>query len=306
MPLQYLVLQPGRLRKTSPRRAFHLFLRLPAELQLLIWEFYQADRGIIRHCFSKSSGLLIYTPFEENKRLFAYNFADPEGDTNVLFYTKISLKAASLLSPKHPLDSTARVERMLTEHPTTPGQFISIWVDFKQDIFCFCDGCLGFFSGNMKYPLRHRWVSDFKKLALRLKEDTLDGSVEHTLVRMKYLKIVWLVVKELPGDEHRIRSQDGDALHPKGLANLEGIETCSGQRLDAIYGGKYNIIRDQLVGLFTEHDMKMKIEVGVDLYQRSYHTRDLGRLIGKSYLLWPDCLSTVGTTSRGISCHDSR
>ncbi|KAI0839402.1 hypothetical protein F5Y06DRAFT_303132 [Hypoxylon sp. FL0890] len=224
---------------------FHLFLRLLVEIQLLVWKFYTDNRSAIRHCFFGQNPPS-YASFDKDGGLLSYKFAAPGEDANCISYSKISFRAINLWNSQHPPHSIAGVEEMFREGQTTSMEFVSIWVEFERDVFYFLRGCDDFFPATRNFT-----------------EEILGDRDKKILVGMKQLKVVWLIVTNRPGREDW--KQPEGASDATGFMNLKTFKRLSGRLLSNHFRKAYKT-RSWLASLFKEHDMKVKVRIGVDLY----------------------------------------
>ncbi|KAI1497234.1 hypothetical protein F5X99DRAFT_413325 [Biscogniauxia marginata] len=268
-------------------KEFHLFSKLPVEIQHVIWSFYNETQPIIRHCFSirpkgrKRSGRA-YAAFDEENRLFVDRTGKQKDDAEFLNRQKIKLVGKVLVldeSSQLPADTSALPA--IYQGRTVPLSPAYIWVNFDHDIFYF---------GRSRYGIGRRphvhytedwfrflsnpidakippilddghWIFQVRKLALNVPPASLPmpQSDMDILSRAKRLRKLFIVAGRAfsywnPGPYF------GFHHGRKGFMSLSEFPQSiwSPDTKPAIE------IRDSLVKLFQEHQNKVEVEVVVD------------------------------------------
>ncbi|KAK6208196.1 hypothetical protein LQW54_006977 [Pestalotiopsis sp. IQ-011] len=120
-----------------PPDRFDYFLKLPREVQLLVWDFYEADCLKIRHVFSyyDFDGFK-YEQEEQDSWQRVYSFKEcPK--SGLIDFSAVDSAVASrheILLPRH---TRWLLEAKYPERDTSTTFSQNTWMNFKLDSFCF-------------------------------------------------------------------------------------------------------------------------------------------------------------------------
>ncbi|KAI0886919.1 uncharacterized protein GGS22DRAFT_199242 [Annulohypoxylon maeteangense] len=123
---------PRRKIKSStsiPKPSFQFFTRLPTELQLMIWDFWREQKGVVRHFIIYRTEGPCYGAYDVNLR----RFITEEGSVDPM-NVKINLKVS-----KHPVrrfNEWQTMDRSFGRRPPSVKTKSSFaWVNFEKDVF---------------------------------------------------------------------------------------------------------------------------------------------------------------------------
>ncbi|KAI1371268.1 hypothetical protein F4677DRAFT_450534 [Hypoxylon crocopeplum] len=230
------------------RDYFHLFPKLPVELQLLIWDFWRASRWpAIRHCLMYTQHGLYYAAYDVQRSEY------------VTVSTTISLKSFIKGDPTYPMVSKVQLgeDRLVKslDDPTdlrrsrggklpiflkTPTPVSCAYVDFEKDVF-FIESIGSYpaqlpflYSGidprpnTLNQGYDPKWHKHIQQLAIRVPrtdmwsdEDNialLECSALRTLLIVSDIPIPWRI---LDGGNNIIDNEDPLAL--KGYILLDRV-----------------------------------------------------------------------------------
>ncbi|OTA55882.1 hypothetical protein K449DRAFT_438447 [Hypoxylon sp. EC38] len=197
-------LKPKQPKATKARK-FRYFTRLPPELQLMIWEFYEDVRLPIRHCFSiDCRSRRVYAAFDARRKRVINTLAKPE-DNSFIFLPhtkKIRFTGIIHVEPPSHKEHIFDGEYGLREAVSSPV----VYADLKHDIFCFnyCPYHQSFkeWFRFLRNPISHvqppklpedHWIFGVRAIALSVPTADVEGSSWDLQVirRMSSLKCVY-------------------------------------------------------------------------------------------------------------------
>ncbi|KAI2463532.1 hypothetical protein F4781DRAFT_117491 [Annulohypoxylon bovei var. microspora] len=208
--------QTDEAHDAVPTTEFRVFLKLPVEIQNMIWNSYRSQMNV-RHYFSlNNSGERLYAATDVKSRGFINRLATPKDD--------------DLLSVFHYLrkiqfvgDVTVQLKEKDHHHGATTNLHYAgkdlriskpvVYVDFEYDTFCFDysayenyspGGCEWEWFRFLRLPINRRkpprlaqdnWIFKVRNIALFIPETGIEGSEWDYMVleEMKLLKKVWLI-----------------------------------------------------------------------------------------------------------------
>ncbi|KAI0160234.1 hypothetical protein GGR57DRAFT_412573 [Xylariaceae sp. FL1272] len=274
--------------------ASSLFTRLPAEIQMLIWDFYNTNQPALRHCFGlfKKRGVdvPIYAALDENSRLFldlTTRFAHHQLGSPVRAIVPLPASVA-VRSDTHP--PYAARKRYLALHngtyyrnrPTT-----TTLINFERDTLYFEDArfsgaqssrlfhlipsCLALalpaIPSHSRYDESLHWVFSARKLAFNLY--TVAGRMDDNRIALlrsfRRLRNIFLIAQQLPGS---LAQRSGGFLNPsdgfKGFMNIYQFnKRWPNWTVPTDHGEQ---AADKLKSVFAENRMPVSVELVVDLY----------------------------------------
>ncbi|CAJ2501269.1 Uu.00g041220.m01.CDS01 [Anthostomella pinea] len=279
---------------------FHPFRKLPAEIQLLVWSYYNDTQPILRHCFSLQSSRRTYVAIDEESRLSVDTAAVPGQETDLPPHQKIRLTGkVKIVSTIHPPYSAIRVQSMFRRGTTVPVCPAIVVVNYDRDVFHFDHSDYAFrrlrgrrrtqqhtrdwfrflynpiTAGPTSLIDNQHWIFWVRKLALELplRSRDLQQPDLDLLARMKRLKEVSLVVDSIPSaiDHNNPRPRFRRHAQVQATPHHIGFMTLAAFRAASAWHVHVNVphadaVRDALVQLFNDHHMDVHVELVVDLY----------------------------------------
>lgn len=222
--------RPSQKQKQSRRnhvqapKEFHLFPKLPAELQLLVWKAWREDQPVIRHYFSLEAGGRVYAASDlETPGLIttAARSAEP-GSNDPIDPEEYKIRFTNGVTTIGGTDTVARLTKVLNAgNAYGKGSLVKpayTWVNFEKDIFIINNTTYNY-GGRLRFLLRgigakfpaelssNHWATRIQKLALRVQDawqrarepcgriDELDGKI---ISKMKALKTIYIITARNP------------------------------------------------------------------------------------------------------------
>ncbi|KAI0012502.1 hypothetical protein F4779DRAFT_614474 [Xylariaceae sp. FL0662B] len=270
-------------------RQFHLFTRLPLELQLLIWDFYSASQPVVRHCFGVSSYIVSpitrrynseYVAFDEETRVFIDQSADPDADCDIYPRRKLSLGPVC-----HMMDTRLPPYTATGFSAVSPGiQFTHVprahaWANLDRDIFFFftCPPVpLPFPDPRDSLFVDAPWIGDVRRLALAAPRRYLRLPLP-PLTSLTRLREVSIVVATVPAGIDPANQRQARRVNMQqrpyainwptpdrvGFVPLVDFAAVATWNLDTAWASAEC---ERLKRLFREQQMRVEVRVVVDLY----------------------------------------
>lgn len=295
---------------------FHPFKRLPRELQLRIWDLYEADCPHVRHYFRPmvyvNRGCLYgavlegvpWTPFSSYRRKYPQG-KEPDcndvADEALTLDTKVSIRLEHnhcfVYNKKEPLSGVS-FRRVRNCKKASDNEYR--WVNFKLDTFCFTTAVLGHsvfgYIHCIEDDLTH-WFYKIQKMDLLIHNDRLRLSYpdKQMIATHPALKTVTLVATihqlacwhlGIPGVTDR---DDDDAeVSRVPLSKVEALLRATGKPAGGFCGHREHaleelqVLRQQLVELIaSKHDRHVDVRVEVEMYWAS-KARDIDVIIARA------------------------
>ncbi|KAL7621690.1 hypothetical protein AAE478_009017 [Parahypoxylon ruwenzoriense] len=288
----------------SAGRQFHPFPKLPPEIKLMIWELHTESLPVTRHNFAVSYHDRYYSALTDNTGLFVDRRASPDDRSQVPTCLKVRLPGTvAMKDATRPPHATLFGTLPMFYRPDfckhggfSPPVPTSIQVNFDRDVFYFT--CSKFdlahagsperfqklqhfrflFHPGMDKKLPHiydeHWLFNVRNLAIFYDDgEAISDGDAYILSRMKRLKTLRLVCAELHSNSYyACRRVYANSRYPIrlppprnafGLMNLEEFHRLSPGSLNDEMAQKD---RETFLKLFEEHNMKVDVQITVDMY----------------------------------------
>jgi hypothetical protein len=280
---------------------FHYFLKLPVELQHMIWTSYLEIEGPTRHCFSRVGDDLLYAAVDVRLKTTFDNLASTnERELWTTTYPRTPLLQKLELSPK----GTASVYKpfgflsnlwlntqSLQRSPESTGHTLQcpspvVWVNYTQDVFYF-----DLVTREDAFPPGYRtwfrmlhqrqdhifppslpdshWVFNIQKLALRIplpswRAAALQSTDADVLQSMKSLRVLTLVY-EIPSENSAQRKSAEFTTH-----NYNSPEGPQRARIRPLWVILFNVnrreLKTELEVMFKKNKQKVDVQLMADPY----------------------------------------
>ncbi|KAI1503990.1 hypothetical protein F5X99DRAFT_373158 [Biscogniauxia marginata] len=264
----------------TPLREFHLFPKLPIELQLMVWEFWRPDQPSIRHYFFLEALGRSYAAVDmQTNRAVLMD----ESPLDPMKYKICFTNKVATIADRDTITSIIKgsISKGMRASPSYT------WVDFEKDVF-FVHNTTYKLSGHLRFIYRqmgersphvienNHWSIKIQQLALLVSVDTEDLADldRYTFSHLSALKTVYLVCK--PGGYFNPDFFVGNRLARYGFKDLDLVVNQRSAN-DQYYWAQYSwttvareviaarSLRDKLREVFDRNGQgEVKIEIVCD------------------------------------------